>query len=150
MSRLNVDAALSKNSRMASVAAAARDGAGRFLGASVVVMMGISDPETMEVLALRKGLPLANDLSLSRVRMASDCATAVRGMAGSTSCVYGHIVKELKEGAAAFQMMEIVHERRDANFDAHTLARSTLFSSTGRYVWFSDPPDGVCNSFINI
>ena len=103
-----------------------------------------------EVLALRERLALANDLSLSRVRMASDCANTVWGMTGSTSSVYGHIVKELKEGAAAFQMMEIVHERRDANFDAHTLARSTLFSSTGRYVWFSDPPDGVCNSFINI
>ena len=114
-------------------------------------MLGISDPETMEVLALRVGLALANDLSLSRVRMASDCANAVRGMAGSTFGVCGQIVKELKEGAAAFQTMEIVHERRDANFDAHTLAaRSTLFSSTGRYVWFSDPPDGMCNSFINI
>ena len=97
-------------------------------------MLGISDPETMEVLALREGLALINDLSLSRVRMASDYANAVRGMAGSTSGVYGQIVKELKEGAATFQMMEIVHERRDANFDAHTLARSTLFSSTGRYV----------------
>ena len=150
MSKLNVDAALSKNSRMASVVAVARDGAGRFLGASAVVMLGISDPETMEVLALREGLALANDLSLSRLRMASDCANAVRGMADSTSGVYGQIVKELKEGAAAFQMMEIVHEQRDANFDAHTLARSMLISSTGRYVWFSDPPDGVCNSFINI
>ena len=113
-------------------------------------MLGISDLETMEVLALREGLALANDLSLSRVRMASDCANAVRGMAGSTSGVYGQIVNDLKEGAAAFQMMEIVHEQRDANFDTHTLTRSTLFSSTGQYVWFSDPPDNMCNFFINI
>jgi ribonuclease HI len=133
MSRLNVDAALSKNSRMASVAAVARDGAGVFLGALAVVMMGTFDPETMEVLALREGLALANDLSLSQVRMASDCANAVRSMAGSTSSVYGQIVKEIKDGAADFQMMEIVHERREANSDAHTLARSTL-SSTGRHV----------------
>jgi len=52
-------------------------------------MLGISDLETMEVLALREGLALANDLSLSRVRMASDCANAVQGMAGSTVGVYG-------------------------------------------------------------
>ena len=82
--------------------------------------------------------------------MASDCANAVRGMAGSTSSVYGHIVKELKEGAATFQMMEIVHERREANSDAHTLARSTLLSSTGRHVWFCELPDGICNSYVNI
>ena len=66
--------------------------------------------------------------------MASDCANALRGMEGSTSGVYGQIIRELKEDAAAFHVMEIVHERRDANFDAHTLARSTLFSSTGRHV----------------
>jgi hypothetical protein len=70
-------------------------------------------------------------------------------MAGSTSGVYGQIIKELKEDAAAFQMMEIVHERREANFDAHTWARSTLFSSTGRHVWFFDPPEGVCTSYVN-
>jgi len=45
-------------------------------------------------------------------------------------------------------MMEIVHERRDTNFNTHTLARSTLFNSTDRYVWFSDPSDGMGNSFI--
>jgi ribonuclease HI len=150
MSKLIVDAALSKNSRMASVAAVARDGGGVFLGASAVVMLGTSDPETMEVLELREGLALANDLSLSRVRMASDCANAVRSMAGSTSGVYGQIVKKIKDGAADFQMMEIVHERREANSDAHTLARCTLLSSTGRHVWFCVPPDGICNSYVNI
>jgi len=56
--------------------------------------------------------------------MASDCANAVRGMEGSTSGVYGQIIRELKEEAATFQVMEIVHEQRDANFDAHTLAKA--------------------------
>ena len=64
MSKLDVDVALSKNSRTASVAAVARDGAGRFLWASTVVMYGISETETMEVLALREGMALANDLAL--------------------------------------------------------------------------------------
>jgi hypothetical protein len=65
MSKLNVDAALSKNSRTASLAAVARDGSGSFLGASAMVMQGISEPETMEVLMLREELALANDLALS-------------------------------------------------------------------------------------
>ena len=103
MSKLNVDAALSKNSRMASVAAVARDGAGRFLGASAVVMLGISDPETMEVLALREGLALANDLSLSRVRMTSDCANAVRGMAGSTSVFMARLSRNLRKVLRPFR-----------------------------------------------
>ena len=48
--------------------------------------------------------------------------------------VYGQIIRELKEEAATFQLMEIVHEKREANRDAHSLARSTLFMEVGRYV----------------
>ena len=77
MAKINVDAAVSKNSRIASVAAVARDEAGLFLEASAVVSQGITDPETMEVLAFREGLALAHDLVLHRVRLASDCANAV-------------------------------------------------------------------------
>jgi len=59
-----VDAALSKNSSRASAAAVARDEARNFLGASVVMMLGITEPEIMEALALREGMALAKDLSL--------------------------------------------------------------------------------------
>ena len=61
---------------------------------------------------------------------------------------YGQIIQELREDAKAFLVMEFVHERREANHDAHVLARSTLASSFGRYAWFFDPPDGVCNSYL--
>lgn len=94
----------------------------------------------MEVLVLREGLALANDLALSRVRMASDCANVVLGMAGSTSGVC-QIIKELKEDAAAFQRMEIARERREANFDAHISSRSMLLTSTC-------PPTGMFGFFI--
>jgi hypothetical protein len=50
--KVNVDAALSKNS---DIVAMARDGAGAFMGASALVMKSISDPETAEVLACREG-----------------------------------------------------------------------------------------------
>ena len=145
--KINVDAALSKNKVFSSVAAVARNGAGDFLGASSVVIEGITDPETMEILACREGLALANDLSFRRVQMASDCSNAVRSLSGSTLGSYGHIIKEIREGAASFQEMVFVHERREANQDAHILARSSLYNSLGRHVWFFDPPDGVCNSY---
>jgi len=149
VSKINVDAALSKNSSRASAAAVARDEAGNFLGASVVMMLGITEPEIMEALALREGMALAKDLSLRQVRMARDCANAGRSMKGPTMGVYVQIIRELKEEVATFQLMEIVHEKRGANRDAHSLARSTLFMEVGRYVWFFDPPDGVCISFVN-
>jgi hypothetical protein len=67
--KINVDAAVSKN----ALAAVARSSEGAFLGASVVVVQGISDPEVLEALACREGLDLASDLLLKKVRVASDC-----------------------------------------------------------------------------
>ena len=147
VAKINVDAAVSKNSRMASVAAVTMDEAGLFLRASAVVSQGIIDRETMEVLAFREGLALAHDLVLHRVRLANDCANAVRSINQTTWGVYGQIIKEIREDAAAFQEMEFVHERREANHDAHVLARSLLSSSIGRQIWFFDPPGGICNSY---
>jgi hypothetical protein len=145
VAKINVDAALSKNTSTTPAAAVARDASGIFLGASSVVIQGIIDPETIKVLVFREGLALANDLSLRRVRIASDCANAVRSLAYDILGVYSHIVKEIKADPASFQGMEFVHEKREANHDAHVLARSTLFSSIGRHVWSFYPPDGVCN-----
>ncbi|KAK1608489.1 hypothetical protein QYE76_032162 [Lolium multiflorum] len=78
VAKVNVDAALSKDERLAAVAAVARDVDGHFLGASVLTCRGISDPETMEAVACREGLALASDLNLQRIRLASDCANVVR------------------------------------------------------------------------
>ena len=148
--KVNVDAALSKNSSTMTMAAVARDEAGRFQGASVVVMQGISDPETAEVMACREGLALASDLMLRKVRIATDCENAVRNMRGPGMGCHGHIIRELKEGMASFEKAEIVHESRASNFDAHRLAKSSMYKPLGRHVWLLSPPDGVCTNYFNI
>jgi hypothetical protein len=38
-----------------------------------------------------------------------------------------------------------VHEHRDSNSDAHVIARSSIYKSLGRLVWFLTLPTGVCN-----
>jgi hypothetical protein len=129
VTKINVDAAISKNTGLASAAAVARDEMGTFLGASSIVMAGITDPGLYGSVGVQRGLALANDLSLRRVRTASDCSNAVRSMEGSTLGICGHIIKEIREEAAAFQEMKFVHERREANYDAHSLARSSLYNS---------------------
>jgi hypothetical protein len=55
--KINVDVALSKNDLKALAAAIARDEYGHFLGASALVLRGISDPEVMESIACRKVCP---------------------------------------------------------------------------------------------
>lgn len=80
-------------------------------------------------------------------RLASDCTNAVISIAQTMLGPYNQITKEIKEDALAFQEMEFVHDRREANHDAHVLVRSSLFSSIGQHICFFDPPDGVCNSY---
>jgi hypothetical protein len=55
---------------------------------------------------------------------------------------YGQIIREIMAGGRSF-----VHENRQANNDAHFLARSSIYSQMGRHVWFLAPSDGVCNSY---
>ena len=62
--KINVDVALAKNLGAVVAAAVARDFAGRFLGASAVVMEGSLEPETVEVISCKEGLALASDLLL--------------------------------------------------------------------------------------
>ncbi|PNT63592.1 hypothetical protein BRADI_4g17895v3 [Brachypodium distachyon] len=60
--KINVDAAVAKQSSSGAIAAVCRDAGGRFLGASALVIAGIADPGTLEALACREALSLAEDL----------------------------------------------------------------------------------------
>jgi hypothetical protein len=61
-SKINVDAAVRKNQNCGAVAAVCRGDDGVYLGASAVVVQGISDPTTLEALACREALALAANL----------------------------------------------------------------------------------------
>jgi ribonuclease HI len=145
--KINVDAATSKNSAISSIAAVVRREDGEFVGASSVVLKGITDPETLEAMACREGFAVAADLLVQRFRLASDCSNVVRNIQGEGMGIYGHIVKEIKARADGFQQVQIVFEGRGANIDAHNLARSSIFLDLGRHVWFQNPPDGVCLNY---
>ena len=147
MMKVNVDAALSKNMNVAAMAVVARDEKGKFQGGSVIVLDGVSSPETAEAMACREGCALASDLGLQKIRIATDCANVVTAIHGPGMGPCGHIVREIKAGMASFLTGEVVHESRKANGDAHTLAKSLIYKQLGRHVWLLAPPDGVCTSY---
>jgi hypothetical protein len=128
------------------VAAIAWDQASIFLGVSGVVLDGITEPKITEVMACREGLALAADLMLTLGRLASDCANAIRSLEGRNIGPYGQIVKEIRTRAHDFLLVDFVHENRNSNVDAHTLARSLISFDTGRHVWFLEPPFVISNS----
>jgi ribonuclease HI len=148
--KINVDAAISKNDLIAAAAAIARDDNGHFLGASALVLRGISDPEVMEAIACREGMSLALDLQVVNFRLASDNQNVVKNIRQGSHGVYGQIIHEIKERRFSFASVEIVHERRESNVDAHNIARSALFDDLGRHLWLMSPPYGVCNSYISL
>jgi ribonuclease HI len=138
--KINVDAAVSKNSGRVAIAAIARGLDDIFIGASAIVSYGITDPETLEAMACREGVDLASDLLIQRVRVASDCFNAIRGIHEGTMGIYSHIVQEIKAREGDFHGMEFVHKRRKANQDAHGLACGSLFDTFGRHVWLMSLP----------
>ncbi|KAK1665079.1 hypothetical protein QYE76_053238 [Lolium multiflorum] len=108
--KINVDAAVSKNTGLGAVAAVARNVEGVFCGASAVVLPRKTDAETLEALACREALSLAQDINTRRIRVASDCLNVVRSMNQGTMGVYAHVVREFKETARELDEVVVVHE----------------------------------------
>jgi hypothetical protein len=150
LAKVNVDAALSKNSVVGAIAAVAQISDGVFLGASAVVLNGHTDPEILKALACREDLNLEVDLLLRRFRVAYDCLNVIRNIEGDGKGSSRHIVMELRMHSMEFQKIEFVHEGQTANIDAHTLSRGSVTRCLGRHVWFQSPPNGVCMHYDNI
>jgi hypothetical protein len=76
--KINVHAAMGKNTGIAALAAIARNEQGLFLGASSITLQGKSNPELLEVLACREAVALASDIDVRVARVASDFLAAVK------------------------------------------------------------------------
>lgn len=72
--KINVDAALAKNSTKVTMAVVARNEAGNYMGSSALVMEGIFELEMVEVKASREGMALASDLVIQNFRLATYCS----------------------------------------------------------------------------
>ena len=60
---------------------------------------------------------------------------------------YGHVVQEITARSNDFRLVDFVHEGRQSNTYAQSLARSCVYAELGRHVWLLSPPDGVCTSY---
>jgi hypothetical protein len=75
--KINVDLTLSKNIDKVAIAAAVGGEAGHFMGASFVVLVGMSDPDKFEAMAWSEGLVVATDLLLCRFCDTMECSNVV-------------------------------------------------------------------------
>jgi len=77
------------------VGAVCRDHQGTFLGASAIVVKHISDPATLEAMAIREVLSLSADLYVQNIHVASYCKVVVDDVRNGTSAAYGLVIKEM-------------------------------------------------------
>ena len=137
-SKFNGDAAISRHG-FGSIGVIARDQGGTFLGASALVFRFISNPPTLEALAIREALALANDLCTQHVQVASDCKVVVDDIQKRNLSCYGAIVHEIRDMSSSFISCNIVYESRSSNFEAHNLAKHALTLGGGHHVWLGHP-----------
>jgi hypothetical protein len=67
--------------------------------------------------------------------MASACINVVRSPRRESG-TYGNMIKEIRFTLTTIVEAELVHEGKDANVDADQLAKSSIYNSLGRHVWF--------------
>ncbi|KAE8780855.1 F-box/WD-40 repeat-containing protein [Hordeum vulgare] len=77
LSKINADATVSRNQHYGTMATVCTSPEGLFLGASIIVFVGTRNPPTLEALAIREALALAEDLNLQEIDVASDCKMVV-------------------------------------------------------------------------
>nr|XP_051221174.1 uncharacterized protein LOC127339353 [Lolium perenne] len=137
--KINVDAAVAKTEGRGVAAAFCRDSNGDYLGSSVVVFVGITDPARSGSSAAREALALAEDLSLTHTYIVSDCQAVVTDIRDGSMGKYGSVISEIRHRSNNFSSCTFAHENRASNFEAHNLARHMINSGIGRHLWLDTP-----------
>lgn len=144
--KINIDGVIEKATDTGAVAEVCHDDEGKNLGASAVIIHGITDPATLEGYACREALSLAEDLMLQKVKVASDCLRVIHDLCSPTqlgdNCM---IIKEINARRSSFLACEFGHERCFCIEEAHRVARFATTLSQGRHLWLSYPSDYLCN-----
>ena len=140
--KIHVDAAVRAN-RGGSAAAICRNSHGAYLGSSALVVAGVCDPATLEAIACREAIALAQDLGLQQFIVSLDCKKVIEDISRRSQGPYGAIVAEINSRAIPFSC-NFIFENWLVNVEAHRLARFALSLSKGRHVWLGQPHDQVC------
>ncbi|KAE8783168.1 hypothetical protein D1007_43385 [Hordeum vulgare] len=143
--KLNDDVAVAKSSNIGVVGVICRNAEGHFLGACALVFHGITEPATLEAYACREAIALAEDMVITKVRIASDCLRVINDLKSQLHRgEYCMILNDIQERKSSFLSCEFVHEQRASNSEAHNLARMVTTLDIGHHLWFNSPPDNLC------
>ena len=140
--KIHVDAAV-RTDRGGSAAAICRNTQGASLDSSALVIVGVCDPATLEAIACREAIALAQDFGLQQFIVSLDCKQVIEDISKESQGPYGAIVAEINSRAIPFSC-NFIFESRLVNVEAHKLARFDVSLPRGRHVWLGQPHDQVC------
>jgi hypothetical protein len=84
-------------------------------------------------------LTLAEDLTLQRVYIASDCKNVVDDLREGTTGKYSSVTREIAARFSFLQECIFAHEGRSSNCEAHNLAKYSVSLDVGRQLWLDVP-----------
>ena len=143
--KINADGAISCEGTTGAAAAVCRDQHGNYLGASAVVFDGLVDAPCLEAQACNEALALAQDLILTHAIIASDCLQVIQDInRASSSSSYALVLNEIRDRTTDFVSITFRFKNREANFEAHALAKAASSLLVGRHLWQGNPPDIIC------
>ncbi|KAL6574838.1 hypothetical protein OROMI_012123 [Orobanche minor] len=137
--KVNVDAAIFKNSSTAGLGLVARDSSGKVVTWRQRRVHSVICPELAETLAILEGLRLAKEFGWQQVTIESDCLSIINSINSSEVCLAasGHLVDEIKAGSSLFSVISFQHSFRSANSLAHDLASIVVADSDGTQLPFN-------------
>ena len=124
-----------------TAAAVCRDDQGNYMGSSSLLIYDMQDPATLEIIACREALALAEDLATTNICVASDCQEVVNDINRGTGGPNAALIHEIMLRCNSFNSFSFAHERRNHNYEAHNLAKFACTPGIGRHVWLGNPHD---------
>jgi ribonuclease HI len=148
--KLNVDASFYVDRKEGATAAVLRDFQGRFLAAAGRFIPHVNSAAMAEVMAMKDGLNLANQLGCSRIEAESDSLETIEGCTGGDTwwSENSAIFADCLDIRAGFDDVKFKHCSREANKVADEIAR-LCFQSGNSCNWIDEPPSFILQTLID-
>ncbi|XP_042965942.1 uncharacterized protein LOC122299620 [Carya illinoinensis] len=145
--KLNVDGALFFDQKKAGIGAVLRDGRGEVILAASKMECYIEEPETIELVAILRGLQLCIQSGISKLVVESDCKLLVEILQQEPqqdASQLGNLTSEVKRLMSLFEICLCKHVSRVGNRAAHKLARMA-WNVDDLVVWGESVPEPIAH-----
>ena len=124
--KVNFDGAVFQDRNEAGLGVIIRNGHGLVMAALTQTIPLPTSVEMVEVLATRRALIYAWELSFDHIILEGDLNIAIRAMSSDifSAASFGHILSDIKALASNFSQVVFRHTHRQGNKVAHSLARA--------------------------